>query len=50
MVTPEFELGEPELELEVSELEELELELELEPDVGSIVLQLSVKQLQWDQK
>ena len=42
MVTPEFVLEEPELELEVSELEE--------PDVGSIVLQLSVKQLQWDQK
>ena len=30
MVTPEFELE--------------------EPDVGSIVLQLSVKQLQWDEK
>ena len=41
-MTPEFVLEVSELELEVSELEE--------PDVGSIVLQLSVKQLQWDQK
>ena len=35
-------LEEPELELEVPELEE--------PEVGSIVLQLSVRQLQWDKK